>query len=664
MSICELLSPAGSPDTLIAAVESGADSVYLGGSAFNARKSAVNFDNKQLEEAVDYCHKNSVKVLVTVNTLVNDRELLELEKYLRFLNKIGVDGIIVQDLGVAKIAKQIVPDLPLHASTQMTIFDVDGAKLMESLGFKRVVLARELSLKQIEEIKKAVSIEIETFIHGAICVCYSGQCLMSSFIGGRSGNRGACAQPCRLGYSIDNKNGFLLSPKDMGLINHIKDLKRIGVNSLKIEGRMKGEDYVRTVVSLYRKYLDNDELISKDDYEVLDGIFYRGGLTDGYFTGKLDNMLCHNKPDNPYLKQKKYTPEKTIKKRDVSFVASLKLGKPFSMKATCENITVEVSGGIHAEIAKNVPVTEERIITQTGKLGGTNFSANEILTDIGDKLSIPVSEINNVRRQVIEKLEEAIVNSYKRQDKNLVVEQISKGKPSQFDISVKVSTKEQLVAFSHIERLYVPLEIYDGKGIAVLPRIYEGDLRKVVEQKNCKKVAITNIGQINMFKDTDIEMYADTSLNIFNSQAVKFLQDYGVKGVTLSTELMLSQIRDIRSDIPLESVIYGYIPVMITKNCMIKAAVGCKNHKGAVLKDRTGAIFKIKCLPDCKNEIYNSIPIVMSDKLNDLKNSGLSFGRLDFTFETPEEAIEIYEHYKAGKPLNINFTRGKFYKGV
>ncbi len=664
MSICELLSPAGSPDTLIAAVESGADSVYLGGSAFNARKSAVNFDNEQLEKAVDYCHINGVKVLVTVNTLVNDRELSDLEKYLRFLNNIGVDGIIVQDLGVARIAKQIVPELPLHASTQMTVFDTDGARLMQELGFKRVVLARELSLKQIEEIRNAVSIEIECFIHGAICVCYSGQCLMSSFIGGRSGNRGACAQPCRLGYSIDNSNGFLLSPKDMGLINHIAELKKIGVNSLKIEGRMKGEDYVRTVVSLYRKYIDSGLKITNEDYDVLDGIFYRGGLTDGYFTGKLNNMLCHTKPDNPYLKQKKYTPPKTMKKREVSFNVTLAMGKPVCIKAECDGITVEAFGEALCEPAIKVPVSEDRIKEQIAKLGGTAFTAKNIMAEIDNGLSIPVSEINNVRRKAVESLEQAIINSYKRNDLCLERETLFGGNSDDFSLSVKVSSKEQAKVFKDIKKLYVPLEIYEGHGIAVLPRIYEGDLKTAVKEKNCKAVAITNIGQLGMFKDSGIDLYADTSLNIFNSEAAKFFADFGVKGITLSNELMLSQIRDVKSAIPLESVIYGYIPVMITKNCLIKAAVGCKNHKGAMLKDRTGTVFKIKCLPDCKNEIYNSMPIVMSDKVTDLMYSGLSYGRLDFTDEAPEECLKIYESYEAGKPLNLNFTRGKFYKGV
>ena len=283
---CELLAPAGGPEALIAAVNSGADAVYLGGNAFNARASANNFDDTELEKAVDYCHLRKVRVYVVVNILISDKEFSELDSFIRKINKIGVDGVIVQDIGVAMYIKSIAPDLRLHASTQMTVYDKYGASFLEELDFDRVVLARELSAQKIKDITSNNSIETEIFVHGAMCVCYSGQCLMSSMIGGRSGNRGKCAQPCRLLYKIADKKGYLLSLKDMCLINHLKEIEDINVTSLKIEGRMKGPDYVGTVVSTYRKYLNNESKVSAEDYKQLDSIFYRGGLSDGYYTSK------------------------------------------------------------------------------------------------------------------------------------------------------------------------------------------------------------------------------------------------------------------------------------------------------------------------------------------------------------------------------------------
>lgn len=664
MSICELLAPAGSPDALRAAAEAGADSVYLGGSAFNARRSAVNFDNNALSEAIDYCHLHGIKVFVTVNTLVNDREIKEMTKYLKFLSEVGADGIIVQDLGVARIAKETVPDLALNASTQMTVFDKNGAMLLQNLGFKRVVLARELSLKEITEIRKAVDIELEVFAHGAICVCYSGQCLMSSFIGGRSGNRGACAQPCRLNYSLGNKNGHLLSPKDMGLIRHLDELKKAGVNSLKIEGRMKGPDYVRTVVSIYRKYLDEGGSVSTEDYDALNGIFFRGGLTDGYLTGNLNGMMCYDKPDNPYLKQKKFMPYECERKRDVDFYAKIDMDKPAELTAVCGENTVTVTGTEKAQKANNKPLDELRVVQQLSKLGQTVFKIKNVSADIEEGCVIPVSELNGLRREAVRLLEEKIISSYKREKNSIQPVPPINSRESDFSLTVFVSNEKQAEVFKDVSELYVPINIYKEQGIAVLPRFDKGDTKKLVEKCGCKKVLIRNIGQLWQLKDCEIDIYADYTLNIFNSYSAQFLYDLGVKRITLSTELSLSQIRDIKSRVPLESVIYGYIPLMITKNCLIKPAVGCKNHKGAVLTDRTGTKFKVMCTEDCKNEIYNSLPVMMSDKMTDIQKSGLNFGRLMFNDESPDECREIYNKYKTGKPFAQKFTRGKFYKGV
>ncbi len=664
MSICELLSPAGGPEALHAAVSAGADSVYLGGAAFNARQSAVNFDNEALKNAVDYCHLRGVKVYVTVNTLTNDREMEKMAEYLRFLSEIGTDAVIVQDLGVARLTREIVPELPLNASTQMTVYDKEGALLLQELGFKRVVLARELSETEIAKIRDSVDIEIEVFVHGAICVCYSGQCLMSSFIGGRSGNRGACAQPCRLKYSIDGKNGYLLSPKDMGLIKHLDRLKKIGVNSLKIEGRMKGAEYVGTVVSIYRKYLDSGKNVTSEDYGALERVFFRGGLTDGYFTGKRSGMMCHTKPDNPYLKQKKFEIQNFEKKRTADFTARITLGEPVSVTAKSGGCTVTYKGTVPAETAVTKPLENDRVTAQLSKLGQTVFTPGCITAEIEQGVTIPISELNAARRGAVMLLEQEITKSYRRENRYIKPSAPKKRSAQSFELSVYASTREQAQQFYDVKRLYVPIDIYDGHGIAVLPRFNGGNVREIVSEKGCKKVLVRTLGQINALKNTGIEIYADYTLNAFNSYAADMLESLGVDAITLSPELTLAQIRSLKSPVPLESIIYGYIPLMITKNCLIKPAVGCKKKGGAVLSDRTGTKFKIACADGCRNEIFNSLPVVMSDKMSAIRQSGLSFGRLMFTDEKPSLCREIYENYKNGTRFCDSFTRGKFYKGV
>ena len=312
MKKIELLAPAGSFDALKAAINAGADAVYFAGKDFGARKFAANFDDEQIVEAIKYCKTHSVKSYITVNTLVTDREMKKLCPFLELIYTAGADGVIVQDMGVAKIIREQIPQLPLHGSTQMTVCTLDGAKQLEDLGYEQVVLSRELTKEQIEEICQNTNIKIEVFAHGALCVCYSGQCLMSSMIGGRSGNRGCCAQPCRMNYNLDGKEGAVLSLKDLSLIRHVDTLKEIGVDCLKIEGRMKGPEYISVVTSMYRKAIDGKE-ITKEDITLLESIFYRGGYTDGYFTNnKTEDMYAPDKDENPYLKQKKYTmpPEK------------------------------------------------------------------------------------------------------------------------------------------------------------------------------------------------------------------------------------------------------------------------------------------------------------------------------------------------------------------
>ncbi len=667
---CELLSPAGSMQSLIAAVNSGTDAVYLGGSLFNARASATNFDYFELKEAVDFCHLRKVKVYVTVNILITDKEFSELDRFIRYINKIGVDGVIVQDIGVAMYIKEIAPKLNLHASTQMTVYDLEGAIFLKELGFKRVVLARELPLEKIRNISQNSGIETEIFIHGAMCLCYSGQCLMSSLIGGRSGNRGKCAQPCRLEYNIDNKKGYLMSLKDMCLIKHLKEIENSGVTSLKIEGRMKGPEYVSTVVSIYRKYLDNESRVSETDYKTLENIFYRGGFSDGYFKKeKGKNMFCHTKPDNPYLRQEDFLKNtENFKKTNLSLYFSGIKGQSLKLTAIDEyGNSAEYISECIMEKAKKTTASSDKIVGNLNKLGDTIFKTDKIEIDIDKDVFIPTSEINKSRRHITEILEEKIKKMYERSDSIIKYYNTSDIKTKkQFQLSIAVSTKEQLHAMRETDcaRIYVPIELneYNENEILILPRISPDNLEEMISKVPNKAVLVRNIGQINIAKRQNKTIYLDFTMNIFNKISCEFYKNANITGITLSTELMLKQIKHLSQTIECECVIYGKLPMMITENCLLKTSSGCKH--GGYISDRTNEGFLIKCLPECRNEIFNSKPIVMSDKLDEIIQTGIDYGRLNFVDETPERCIEIYNSYKEGRKINIDFTRGKFYKGV
>lgn len=667
---CELLAPAGSIKALEAAVLSGADAVYLGGSLFNARASAVNFNNDELIDAVNFCHLRKVKVYVTVNILISDKEFDELDTFIRYINKIGVDGVIVQDIGVAMYIKEIAPDLRLHASTQMTVYDIEGAKFLKSLGFERVVLARELSAEKIKEISQKSGIETEIFVHGAMCLCYSGQCLMSGIIGGRSGNRGKCAQPCRLQYRVDNKKGFLMSLKDMCLIRHLKEIEDLGVTSLKIEGRMKGPEYVGTVVSVYKKYMEHEGEVSKEDYNRLEKIFYRGGFSDGYFMDKKGSeMFCHTKPDNPYLRQDDtFNLTEKYKKTNIFMYFKGHIGEKLNLYVVDEyGNSVEYSSELCLEHAKNSSATTDKIKGNLNKLGDTVFNIQHIEIDVDDNVFIPTSEINKARREVTKQLEEKIIKSYHRTDNTIKsVEILSGSNNYKFELSVFISDKNQLEAIrkTDCKRIYVPIELNDFKEdeIIVLPRITPDNLEEILVNIPNKKVLVRNIGQLNIAKRCNKKINLDFTMNVFNKYSCDFYKKLGINIITLSTELTLKQIKSLTGIVDCEAVIYGKLPMMITENCIIKSSAGCKN--GGYIYDRTNEGFLIKCLPECRNEIYNSKPIIMSDKLDDIKNTGIRYGRLNFVNENAEECLKIYNAYKNGTSINSEFTRGKFYKGV
>ncbi len=693
MDKIELLAPAGSFECLVAAVQSGADAVYLSGKAFGARSFAANFDNDEIKKAIDYCHIRDAKVYVTINTIVSDFEIDEIGEYLLFLNEIGADGIIVQDLGVVEIAKKLVPDLPVHASTQMTIHNSEGVRALEKLGVKRTVLSRELSLENIKEISRHTSSELEIFGHGALCMSYSGQCLMSSIIGGRSGNRGKCAQPCRLLYSVNSKNkkAFYMSLKDLSSLEHIKTFKEMGVASLKIEGRMKGPAYVAAVVSVYRKYIDNPQRIDKKDIKLLDSIFNRGGLTDGYLTEKKGpSMFAFDKPDNPYHKETDELVSNILneiknEKRKLALDCKIEIknGEKPKITVSAKGLEVETFGEKEAENAKQAPLTVETVKAQIAKTGGTPFEFSDISVCLDDGVFVSAGELNGLRRNALDLFKEKYLNSFRRNNKETL--SLPKLDDKDFDdgnFVCEVTTVEQFLSVRNFgyELFYIPIDLIQKhpdifadckeKTVIVPPaiidesvceNIFEG-IEKLLND-GYYAVLAHNIAVCERFKNFNV--IGSFRLNIFNSYALEFYKNEGLILSELSAELNLRQIKDIKKPMPVQVMAYGRLPLMVTENCIIKNANQCPCNDNSFITDRMGMNFPIiKDGDSCRNVVLNCKKTFMPDA-EKLKNAGVSFSRIYFTDETADECVRISDAFLNG--INYrpqDFTNGHFSKGV
>ena len=669
----ELLSPAGGIKQLKAAVQSGADAVYLGGPVFGARYSAQNFTVDEMREMADYCHLYGVDVHVAVNTLIKETELPKLKEYLYTLNDIGADAIIIQDMGAARLAKKIIPDMPLHASTQMTVTSLEGVKYLEKAGFSRVVLARELSKEEIEYICKNAHIETEVFVHGAICMCYSGQCLMSSIIGGRSGNRGRCAQPCRLPYSLVEgdktvSEGYLLSPKDMALIKEIKALERIGVTSLKIEGRLKRAEYVSAVTGIYRNYIDFPSDVSSKDYTELKNAFSRTGFTDGYFTSNLGRKMMSrenpsNAPLNTFSQQalSRAADDANIRKIPINITAVITKGEVISVTANDnDGHYASAEGDIPAVKADKRPIDEKRVREQLEKLGQTPFDSEDTSVFIESGITVPVSEINKVRRAVCEEL----IRLRTERKKGEKVEYkfpkaVRKSRKPQITCKVRKKEQERAAAELGIERIY-------GGNIAAAEPIFSND-----EEIKTAGVLISNTAQLMRFKDK--KLYGGSRLNIFNSMTVNALE--GLETYAISPELNLNEIAALaaNTDAPLEITGYGRTGLMLMKNCPVKASGYCRGRKDLYkLKDRKNKEFPLICHKNCICELINSVPVFIADKMDDFMDLGIDYICLDFTTENYEETkriIKIYQQALNGEkvknPFGVNNTTGgHYYRGV
>ena len=678
-SSVEILAPAGTYEAVEAAVRCGANAVYLGGKALNARRNAGNFSLQELESAVSYCHARGVQVHMTLNTLATDAELKnDVQVCIRDACRAGVDALIVQDLGVFALIKKCAPDMPVHASTQLSVHTLSGVKQLAEMGFSRAVLARELSLDEIEYITKNSPIEIEVFVHGALCMCVSGQCLMSAMLGSRSANRGLCAQPCRLPFAAENGTGNDLSLKDLSAVDYLNRLKEIGVKSFKIEGRMKRPEYVAAAVTAC-----NNALNGKEDAELkshLRGVFSRSGFTHGYLTGELgrDMFGIRSKDDvlsaRPALKELAHLYEKEVPLVGVSFMFCAYEGETASLSAKAMGKSVFVEGDIIAEPAKNVPLSEEKIKQQLEKCGGTAFFAEEIETDIDENISLPLSSINALRRAALDELYEKLTEPYTRPFHSANVENSVK-KVNNPCVFARFSSLEQAKTVGkNVEKVILPLkdcekalEFFGEKLIAELPRVFFGRDEAIFEKitalkaKGLKKVCCATLDAVNLAKRAGLEFMLGHGSNVFNTQSVLEYRKLGADEILLSPEMTLQQAGALGGD-RLGLVTYGRLPLMITRNCPVKNGTDCKNCGGTKhLTDRMGINFPVTCTGGY-SQVLNSRPVYMADRKRETNFA--AFYLLYFTTETPEECEKIFQMHEACAAPEGEFTRGLYYRGV
>ncbi len=689
MRTMELLSPAGSYEALLAAVQNGADAVYMGLGGFNARRSARNFTDEDFARAVDYCHERGVKVYLTLNTLLTDRELTEAAEVLRKASAWGVDAVLVQDWGLWQLARLVAPDQPLHASTQMSLHTLSGARLAAELGMERVVLARELPNRDVETICRGCGAEVEVFGHGALCMCYSGQCAMSAMIGGRSGNRGTCAQPCRLPYTVGEKTGYLLSLKDNNLSPYLRQMEEMGVSCVKLEGRMKRPEYVAAVTGIYRRLLDEKRPPSPAEQAQLERAFSRSGFTDGYWTGRRGAKMFGMRPESArwpedWFAQVRKTYEGGAENRPVAvdFTCRIAAGEEAALTAALpDGRSVTVTGPV-PEAARSRSLTEEELRTRLQKTGGTVFACRKTDISLEDGLMLSAGSINALRRDALAELRVLLTSMPQRRTFDTpalpAAPAAYTGAPK---LTASVTYAYQLTTelARGVEYLYLPLALlgeidldeYAGytKLCAVLPRILrtedEGKFREVLqEHPQLTAVAVSNLGHLPIVDGLGLEVRGDLGLNVFNSRALLLMQELGLESVTVSAELRHQQVRDLRKYIPCEAVVYGRLPLMVTENCPLRCSGQCSAGSGGVLTDRTGARFPVLCGHGCRPEIQNSRPLYLADK-PEWKKCGLRWARLRLTTETAEEALDILQRYQgADFPAPAGFTRGLFYRGV
>ena len=675
----ELLAPAGSREALVAAVQNGANAVYLGVDEFNARRGARNFSLEELPAVVAYCHLRDVRVYLTLNTLVTDRELRSLSSVAKRACECGVDAVLVQDWGVLDTLRRVTPELPLHASTQMTVHNLSGAEEAAKRGLSRVVLARELCREDIRELCEKSPVEVEVFAHGALCMCWSGQCAMSAVIGQRSGNRGLCAQPCRLPYN----GGYPLSLHDLCLADYVPELMDMGVACLKLEGRMKRPEYVAAVTGIYARLIKEHRGPTEEERTRLAEAFSRDGFTDGYYTGRTGRSMFGVRPKNARWPEEWFASLRedyesgTLRLVPIDVEARVVKDQHMTLTARdSQGREVSVTGAL-PEPARTRSVTAAELETRLRKTGGTAFRVEHCDVHVEDGLAVSAASVNALRREAVAAMEAARtavpprpVNAYvppesaeNPADPPLLT--VSLMHVRQFSAEL-AALRPALICLPIDELAALDLSPYleYTRFCAVLPRVYrtgeEARLREQLaeaQRRGVTAVGIGNLGHFALTSDFNLEKRGELSLNVFNSSALRFLKQCGLSTAAVSFELRHEQIRDLQKCLPCEAVIYGRLPLMITENRI-------QTDPEGMLTDRRGERFPVLETAGGRSEVENAKVLYLADH-DDWQSLGLRYARLRFTTESAEDCVRVLrDHQEGGGHAPEALTRGLYYRGV
>jgi len=698
----ELLAPAGNLEILKGVIESGADAVYVGGSMFGARAYANNFTEEELLEAIDFAHLRGVKVYLTVNTLIKNSEFSKLYDYLLVYYKRGLDAVIVQDIGVVKAIHEYFPSMEIHTSTQMTVTGADGVRFLSQFGVTRVVMAREVSLAEMKRIHEETGMELEAFVHGALCYSYSGQCLFSSILGGRSGNRGRCAQPCRLPYTVEGKKDeYILSLKDMCGIKALDKLHDAGVYSLKIEGRMKQLEYACGVVKYYRSYIDSKKPVSDADYDRIKALGNRCGFTDRYyFDHNGSDMVTYVKP-NFVSNAAEPSPEK--RKLSIEGELVLREGEPGSLTVKRGDVTYKASIE-PVSAALKAPLDKKAAIDRINKTGDTDFEFSHIKAQIGENVFVPNGALNKLRRDAISGLCDKLLKKYYRNDARYadmsrltaLPEHVVKSDAAHdeaindYTTICSCMTRAQLdtlISYECFDVFYLDFDMYDRKNLIqqfaddvqsltkrnkkvylMLPTIFRADssdyfvtIAKKLDNVSFEGFVVKNYEELYLTENlfTGKKVILDHNMYTFNDVSKSAFFEHGVSGDTVPLELNSKEIMH-RNNIGSQMIVYGYYPLMTTANCVHKNTKGCdKKQKLIYLKDRYNKSFAVcnNC-KECYNTIYNSLPTMLTKNISKLKEAGIRSFRYSFTIETPKQIKAVMDDKVA------EYTNGHYKRGV
>lgn len=698
----ELLAPAGSLEILKGVIESGADAVYVGGSMFGARAYANNFTEEELLEAIDFAHLRGVKVYLTVNTLIKNSEFSKLYDYLLPYYKRGLDAVIVQDIGVVKAIHEYFPSMEIHTSTQMTVTGADGVRFLSQFGVTRVVMAREVSLAEMKRIHEETGMELEAFVHGALCYSYSGQCLFSSILGGRSGNRGRCAQPCRLPYTVEGKKDeYILSLKDMCGIKALDKLHDAGVYSLKIEGRMKQLEYACGVVKYYRSYIDSKKPVSDADYDRIKALGNRCGFTDRYyFDHNGSDMVTYVKP-NFVSNAAEPSPEK--RKLSIEGELVLREGEPGSLTVKRGDVTYKASIE-PVSAALKAPLDKKAAIDRINKTGDTDFEFSHIKAQIGENVFVPNGALNKLRRDAISGLCDKLLKKYYRNDARYadmskltaLPEHVVKSDAAHdeaindYTTICSCMTRAQLdtlIGYECFDVFYLDFDMYERKTLIqqfaddvqsltkrnkkvylMLPTIFRADssdyfvsIAKELDKVSFEGFVVKNYEELYLTENlfTGKKVILDHNMYTFNDVSKSAFFEHGVSGDTVPLELNSREIMH-RNNIGSQMIVYGYYPLMTTANCVHKNTKGCdKKQKLIYLKDRYNKSFAVcnNC-KECYNTIYNSLPTMLTKNIGKLKEAGIRSFRYSFTIETPKQIKAVMDDKVA------EYTNGHYKRGV